>query len=167
MKLIFALKMGKSKNLGFSNFEGNNKITWFCYGHPYKLYFTICDLEDLLTSLLLIPHLWDSTLNEPSLNKTFESEEIFHLFSTQYSVLIKQCTLQWPWKTTNFSSLLMPYLWESTSNEPSSNKTSKSEEIFHVSNTQYSQYSVLINHCTLLWPRRTTNFFIINATPIR
>ena len=43
----------------------------------------------------------------------------------------------------------------------------KSEEIFHVSNTQYSQYSVLINHCTLLWPRRTTNFFIINATPIR
>ena len=32
-----------------------------------------------------MPHLWDSTLNEPSLKKTSEFEEIFHLFSTQYS----------------------------------------------------------------------------------
>ena len=49
--------MGKSKNLGLSNFEGNNQITQFCYSPPYKLYFTICDLEKQLTSLLLMPHL--------------------------------------------------------------------------------------------------------------
>ena len=36
IKLKFALQMGKSKNLGFSNFEGNNKITRFCYGLPCK-----------------------------------------------------------------------------------------------------------------------------------
>ena len=67
-------------------------ISWtmgrFCYGPPYKLYFTICDQEKLLTSSLLIPHLRDSTLNEPSLNKTFESEKMFHLsrtISTHYS----------------------------------------------------------------------------------
>ena len=33
-----------------------------------------------------MPHLWDTNLNEPSLNKAFESEEIFHLSS-------KLCTL--------------------------------------------------------------------------
>ena len=44
-----------------------------------------CDLEKL-TSVLLMPHLWDSALNELSLNKTFEYEEIFQTYlSTQYS----------------------------------------------------------------------------------
>ena len=52
--------MGKSKNLGFFNFEGNNKIKLFYYNPPYKLYFIICDLEEILTSLLLMPHLCDS-----------------------------------------------------------------------------------------------------------
>ena len=33
------------------------------------------DFEELLI-LLLMPHLWDSTLNEPSLNKTFKFEKI-------------------------------------------------------------------------------------------
>ena len=102
VKLIFGHKMRRPKNLGFSNFEGNNQITWFCYDPPYKLCFTICDFEKLLPSLLLMPLLWDSTSNEPSFSKTFESGEIFHLSSTQYSVFTKHCTLQWPWKTTNF-----------------------------------------------------------------
>ena len=60
------------------------------------------DLEKLLTSFLLMPPLWNITSNEPPLNKTFESKEIFYLSSTQYSVLTKHCTLQWPWRTSNF-----------------------------------------------------------------
>ena len=54
-------QMGKSKNHGFSNFEGKNQIKWVCYGHPYKLYFNICDYAKLLTSLLLMPHLYTPT----------------------------------------------------------------------------------------------------------
>ena len=48
IKLIFVLKKG------FSNFEGkyqkSRELVW------YKLYFTMCDLEELLTSLSLMPH---------------------------------------------------------------------------------------------------------------
>ena len=130
--------MGKSRNLGFSNFEGNNQITWFCYGPPYKLYFTICDLEKLLTSSLLMPHLWDSTSNEPSLNKTFESKEIFHLSSTQYS---QNIVFYNDLEELLISLLLMSHLRDSTLNEPSLKKF-ESEKIFHLS-------SKLCIHCNL------------------
>ena len=41
-------------------------------------------------------------------------------------------------------------------------KMSKSEEIFHLSSTQYSQNIEFYNDL-----RRTTNFFIIIVTPMR
>ena len=78
-----------------------------------------------------MPHLWDNTLNKPSLNKTYESEEIFHLSSTQYSVLTNHCTLQWPWKTISFfinnAVPIEQYFKRTVFRE-----NIKSEEIFHL-----------------------------------
>ena len=55
--------------------------------------------------------------------------------------------------------------WNSTSNEPSLNKTAKSEEIFHLTSalrTQYLQNIVFYNDI-----EKSTKFFIINTAPMR
>ena len=60
--------------------------------------------------------------------------------------------------------LLILHPQDRTLNKSSLDKTSKFKEIFYLSSTQYS---VLTKHCTLKWPWKTTNFFIINAKPMR
>ena len=40
-------------------------------------------------------------LKRKKLNKKSKSKEMFHLSRTQYTILVKHCIQQWPWKSTN------------------------------------------------------------------
>ena len=94
-----------------------------------------------------MPYKWDSTSNELSLNKTSKSEEIFHLFSTQYSVLTTNCTLQWPWITINFFIINATPMRQHLKRTVFNKKRLNLKRFFSylVRNTQYSQNIVLYN----------------------
>ena len=107
-----------------------------------------------------MPYLWDSTSNEPSLNKMFKSEEIFYLFSTQYSVFTKHCILQWPCRTNNF------FIINATPIRQHLKRIIFKQNTWIQRDFSLILYAVFTKHCTLQWPWITINFFIINATPI-
>ena len=48
-----------------------------------------------------MPYLRNSTLNESSLNMTYKSEDIFHLFSMQYAVYSQNIVLYKDYEDNN------------------------------------------------------------------